>query len=91
MARKLAYLFYRLIKRGQQYVDKGTEYYETRSPRAADPRPRKEGAKAWHAIGYAPGDRVGQRHLRFLESLDAVRTSACATKLIAARRGTDRP
>lgn len=28
MARKLACLFYRLIKYGQQYVDKGTEYYE---------------------------------------------------------------
>src|SRR6516162_2271594 len=30
MARKLACLFYRLIKHGQQYVDQGTEYYETR-------------------------------------------------------------
>jgi transposase len=30
MARKLACLFYRLIKGGQQYVDKGTEYYEAR-------------------------------------------------------------
>ena len=30
MARKLACLFYRLIKYGQQYVDKGTEYYEAR-------------------------------------------------------------
>jgi transposase len=30
MARKLACLFYRLIKHGQQYVDKGMEYYETR-------------------------------------------------------------
>jgi transposase len=30
MARKLACLFYRLIKHGQQYVDKGTEYYEAR-------------------------------------------------------------
>ena len=29
-ARKLACLFYRLIKNGQQYVDKGTEYYETK-------------------------------------------------------------
>jgi transposase len=28
MARKLACLYYRLIKRGQQYVDKGTEHYE---------------------------------------------------------------
>jgi transposase len=27
MARKLACLFYRLIKHGQQYVDKGTQYY----------------------------------------------------------------
>ena len=26
----LACLFYRLIKHGQQYVDKGTEYYEAR-------------------------------------------------------------
>jgi transposase len=30
MARKLACLFYRLIKHGQQYVDKGNEYYEAR-------------------------------------------------------------
>jgi transposase len=30
MARKLACLFFRLIKNGQQYVDKGTEYYEAR-------------------------------------------------------------
>jgi transposase len=30
MARKLACLFHRLIKHGQQYVDKGTEYYEAR-------------------------------------------------------------
>jgi len=30
MARKLACLFYRLIKHGQQYVDKGMEYYEAR-------------------------------------------------------------
>jgi len=30
MARKLACLFYRLVKHGQQYVDKGTEYYEKR-------------------------------------------------------------
>jgi transposase len=30
MARKLACLYYRLIKHGQQYVDKGSEYYESR-------------------------------------------------------------
>ena len=30
MARKLACLFYRLLKHGQQYVDKGTAYYEAR-------------------------------------------------------------
>ena len=30
MARKLACLFYRLIQHGQQYVDKGMEYYEAR-------------------------------------------------------------
>jgi transposase len=30
MARKLACLFYRLIKHGQPYIDKGTEYYELR-------------------------------------------------------------
>jgi transposase len=30
MARKLACLFYWLIKHGQQYVDKGMEYYEAR-------------------------------------------------------------
>ena len=30
MARKLACLFYRLVKHGQQYVDKGNEYYETK-------------------------------------------------------------
>ena len=30
MARKLACLFYRLIKHGQQYADKEMEYYEAR-------------------------------------------------------------
>jgi len=30
MARKLACLFYRLIKHGQQYVDKGIEYYQAK-------------------------------------------------------------
>ena len=30
MARKLACLFYRLLKQGQKYVDQGTEYYEQR-------------------------------------------------------------
>ena len=30
MARKLACLFYRLLNQGQQYVDKGSEYYEAR-------------------------------------------------------------
>src|SRR2546421_11859680 len=30
MARKIACLFYRLLTKGQQYVDKGAEYYETR-------------------------------------------------------------
>ena len=30
MARKLACLFYRLLKHGEQYVDKGMEYYEAR-------------------------------------------------------------
>ena len=30
MARKLACLFYRLLKHGKQYVDKGMEYYEQR-------------------------------------------------------------
>ena len=30
MARKLACLFYRLLTKGQQYVDKGAEYYESR-------------------------------------------------------------
>jgi transposase len=30
MARKLACLYYRLIRHGQQYVDKGTEYYEAK-------------------------------------------------------------
>ena len=30
MARKLACLFYRLLRHGQPYVDKGTQYYESR-------------------------------------------------------------
>jgi hypothetical protein len=30
MARNLACLYNRLIKHGQQYVDKGAEYYEAR-------------------------------------------------------------
>ena len=32
LARKLACLYYRLIKHGQQYVDKGTEYSEAKFP-----------------------------------------------------------
>jgi hypothetical protein len=30
MARKLACLFYRLLTKGQRYVDKGAEYHEFR-------------------------------------------------------------
>ena len=30
MARKLACLFYRLLRHGQPYVDKGAQYYESR-------------------------------------------------------------
>ena len=30
IARKLACLFYRLLQYGQQYVDKGVQYYEAR-------------------------------------------------------------
>ncbi len=30
MARKLSCLFYRLLKYGQQYVDKGVEFYEAK-------------------------------------------------------------
>ena len=30
MARKLSCLFYRLLKHGQQYVDKGVEFYEAK-------------------------------------------------------------
>ena len=29
MARKLAGLFYRLLTKGQQYVDRGAQYYES--------------------------------------------------------------
>jgi hypothetical protein len=30
MAHRLARLVYRMLKYGQQYIDKGTEYYENR-------------------------------------------------------------
>jgi hypothetical protein len=53
MARKLACLFYRLIKHGKQYVDKGTEYYEDQASRAADPIAGQTGAKAWPSTGYS--------------------------------------
>ena len=49
MARKLACLFYRLIKHGQQYVDKGNEYYEAKyreqQIRALAKRAQKLGVK----------------------------------------------
>lgn len=49
MARKLACLFYRLIKHGQQYVDKGNEYYEAKyreqQIRALAKRAQKPGVK----------------------------------------------
>ena len=53
MARKLACLYYRLIKHGQQYVDKGIEYYEATISRAADPIPCEKSPKAWPSIGYS--------------------------------------
>jgi transposase len=47
MARKLACLFYRLIKHGQQYVDKGNQYYESKyrqqQIRSLAKRPQKLG------------------------------------------------
>jgi len=59
MARKLACLFYRLIKHGQQYVDKDIEYYEARhreqqirrfdgSRRAARGRPSQPSHPHWY-------------------------------------------
>ena len=60
MARKLACLFYRLIKHGQQYVDKGTEILRSQVSRAADPIAGQTGTKAWPPIGYSQ-DCVNQR------------------------------
>jgi transposase len=55
MARKLACLFYRLSKHGQQYVDKGTEYYEARyrKPQIRSwPNGRKSLAFGWLFLGH---------------------------------------
>jgi len=57
MARKLASLFYRLIKHGQQYVDKGMEYYEQRHREQQIRSLLKRAQKAWFPISY-PKDRL---------------------------------
>jgi hypothetical protein len=54
MARKLACLFYRLIKHGQQYVDKGTEYYEARYRGQQIRAPTRRAQKLLH-VALAPG------------------------------------
>jgi hypothetical protein len=57
MARKLACLFYRLIKHGQQYVDKGTEILRSQVSRTANPIADEAGAEARFSISY-PKDRL---------------------------------
>jgi transposase len=79
MARKLACPFYRLIKHGQQYFDKGTEYYEARyreqQIRSLAKRAQKLG---FQLVIPKP---AYFNNPRFLESVDAAGTSARATML----------
>lgn len=57
MARKLACLFYRLLTKGQQYVDKGAQYYESRHReqqiRSVLKRARQLGLQVIHPEGQA--------------------------------------
>lgn len=65
MARKLACLYYQLIKHGQRYVGKGTAYYEARYRDQQIRAVLKESQKARPSSGY-PAICVIQRW-RFLE------------------------
>jgi hypothetical protein len=56
MDRKLACLFYLLIKHGRQYVDKRLEYYEARLSRTADLITDQTGKEACFSISCPTGD-----------------------------------
>jgi len=43
MAHRLARLVYRMLKYGQQFVDKGMEYYEQITQSTGSPTPEKSG------------------------------------------------
>jgi len=61
MAHRLARLVYRMLKYGQTYVDKGTDYYEERFRQQQIQLLRKRAAKTW-----TPG-RGDSRLKEFLE------------------------
>jgi len=61
MAHRLARLVYRMLKYGQQYVDKGAEYYEHRLPPTADRVPQKESSQT------RLKDHTGTNVKKFLE------------------------
>jgi transposase len=54
MAHKLARLIYRMLKYGQDYFDKGVEYYEDRYRRQQVERLKKNAAKLGLQISYNP-------------------------------------
>ena len=61
MAHRLARLVYRMLKYGQEYVDKGAEYYEERYRRQQIELPQKESKQT------RPTDHTGANVKRFLE------------------------
>ena len=54
MARRLARLVYRMLKYGQQYVDKGAEYYEQRNRQQLIEFLRKKAAQLGFRITPTP-------------------------------------
>ncbi len=54
MARRLARLVYRMLKYGQAYVDKGTEYYEERFRQQQIQLLRKRAAKLGLQVAETP-------------------------------------
>ena len=54
MAHRLARLVYRMLKYGQEYIDKGTEYYEERTANNKSNLLRKKGRQTWTSSRRAP-------------------------------------
>ena len=54
MAHRLARLAYRMLKYGQQYVDKGAEYYERRNRQQQIEFLRKKGRPTWPTARTSP-------------------------------------